>query len=72
MADPNMGNVYANDNRIVLLRLQKANRLYGYKFQFNKKVDFVISSFTNKEHIREGQGDEKFVISMHYLGKKYL
>ena len=39
MADPNMGNVYANENRIVFLLLQKANRLYGYKFQFNKKIE---------------------------------
>ncbi len=72
MADPNMGNVYANENRIVFC--------YGYK----KQIDFMDINFnlikrlnfdnsvSQIKNTSEGQGDEKICYVYAYLGKKYL
>lgn len=70
-ADPNMGRVYANENRIVFC--------YGYKKQIDfmdidfKPIKRVKFKFANPTIINsENQGDIKVSYVYGYLGKRYL
>lgn len=71
IADPNMGNVYANENRIIFC--------YGYK----KQIDFMDTEFNLIKRVNfkfdnptivnsENQGDVKVSYVYSYLGKRYL
>ncbi|WP_262497810.1 TolB-like 6-bladed beta-propeller domain-containing protein [Parabacteroides pacaensis] len=71
IADPNMGSVYANENRIVFC--------YGYKKQIDfMDIDFnlikrVKFKFANPTIINsKNQGDVKISYVYSYLGKRYL
>ena len=70
-ADPNMGNVYANESRIVFC--------YGYK----KQIDFMDTNFNLIKRVKfnfanpttinsDNQGDVNASYSYNYLGKRYL
>lgn len=70
-ADPNMGNVYANESRIVFC--------YGYK----KQIDFMDTNFNLIKSVKfdfanptvinsDNQGDVKMSYVYSYLGKHYL
>ena len=70
-ADPNMGNVYANENRIVFC--------YGYK----KQIDFMDTEFKLIKRVKfrfdnptqvnsSNQGDVPMSYVYAYLGKRYL
>lgn len=68
--DPDMGNVYANESRIVFC--------YGYK----KQIDFMDTSFNLIKRVKFefdtfdtnnlASGDEKIAYAYGYLGKRYL
>lgn len=71
IADPNMGNVYANETRIIFC--------YGYK----KQIDFMDTEFNLIKRVNfkfdnptiinsENQGDVKVSYVYSYLGKRYL
>lgn len=71
IADPDMGNVYANENRIIFC--------YGYK----KQIDFMDTEFNLIKRVNfkfdnptlinsENQGDVKVSYVYSYLGKSYL
>lgn len=71
MADPDMGNAYANESRIVFC--------YGYK----KQIDFMDTEFNLIKRVSfkfdrpaivdlENQGDIKMSYIYSYLGKRYL
>lgn len=71
-ADPDMGNTYANESRIVFC--------YGYK----KQIDFMDTEFNLIKRVKfkyanpvisissETQGDDKMSYVYSYLGKRYL
>ena len=70
-ADPNMGNVYANEKRIVFC--------YGYKKQIDfmdtnfNLINSVKFNFTNPTNTNsDNQGDVKMSYVYSYLGKRYL
>lgn len=71
IADPDMGNAYANDSRIVFC--------YGYK----KQIDFMDTEFNLIKRVKfkfdnptiinsENQGDVNVSYTYGYLGKRYL
>lgn len=70
-ADPDMGNVYANESRIVFC--------YGYK----KQIDFMDTNFNLIKRVKfnfenpttinsDNQGDVKVSYVYNYLGERYL